>query len=203
MRLQVQGDGTLKAVDFFAPYDANSLNTWDADFGSGGVTGLPSPYFGTAGVPHLAVAVGKDGYVYLLNRDNLGGYGERRTTAQDEVVQRDRPERRRLVASGRVARRRRLGLHPDRLRRPSRRWRVREPRHVPLRPTATAIHGFSVKGDLARRLRLLLRGAHHHLQRHRIRLSRRVDRVVPERLWRRLGTTRVRARAGNKANRSC
>ena len=48
MRLHVQHDGSLKATDFFAPFDAASLDDWDADFASGGVTGLPEEYFGTA-----------------------------------------------------------------------------------------------------------------------------------------------------------
>ncbi len=88
VRLNVRESGELQAVDFFAPYDAQSLNTWDADFGSGGVTGLPGPpYFGTATTPKLAVAVGKDGYVYLLNREDLGGYGEG-PAGEDDVVQR-------------------------------------------------------------------------------------------------------------------
>jgi Abnormal spindle-like microcephaly-assoc'd, ASPM-SPD-2-Hydin/PQQ-like domain len=87
VRLQVQGDGSLKATDFFAPFDASSLDGWDADFASGGVTGLPAESFGTATIPHLAVAVGKDGYVYLLNRDNLGGIAQG-PSGSDNVVQR-------------------------------------------------------------------------------------------------------------------
>ncbi len=90
VRLRVQSDGTLKATDFFAPFDAASLDTWDADFASGGVTGLPNEYFGTPTVPHLAVAVGKQGYVYLLNRDNLGGMGQG-PAGSDNVVQRIGP----------------------------------------------------------------------------------------------------------------
>ena len=90
VRLRVQPDGSLKATDFFAPFEAQELNTWDADFGSGGVTGLPSSYFGTPSIPHLAVAVGKDGYVYLLNRDHLGGYGMGPGGA-DDVVERIGP----------------------------------------------------------------------------------------------------------------
>jgi HYDIN/CFA65/VesB family protein/ASPM-SPD-2-Hydin domain-containing protein/putative pyrroloquinoline-quinone-binding quinoprotein len=90
VRVRVQGDGSLKATDFFAPYDAAALTEWDADFASGGVTGLPSEYFGTASLPHLAVAVGKDGYVYLLNRDNLGGIAEG-PSGSDNVVQRIGP----------------------------------------------------------------------------------------------------------------
>ncbi len=90
VRLDVQPDGSLKAVDFFAPYNATYLDTWDADFASGGVTGLPEEYFGTPAIPHLAVAVGKDGYVYLLNRDALGGIAQGPSGA-DDVVQRIGP----------------------------------------------------------------------------------------------------------------
>jgi hypothetical protein len=90
VRVHVQANGELKATDFFAPYDASTLASWDADFASGGVTGLPNAYFGTASIPHVAVAVGKDGYVYLLNRDSLGGIGEGPGEG-DKVVQRIGP----------------------------------------------------------------------------------------------------------------
>jgi PQQ-like domain/Abnormal spindle-like microcephaly-assoc'd, ASPM-SPD-2-Hydin len=90
VRLRVQPNGSLKSTDFFAPYNAAELNTWDADFASGGVTGLPDQYFGTPAIPSLAVAVGKDGYVYLLNRENLGGAGEG-PDGSDDVVQRIGP----------------------------------------------------------------------------------------------------------------
>ncbi len=81
VRLTVQADGSLAPTDFFAPFDANALNGNDQDFGSGGATGLPDS-FGTAAHPHLAVIAGKQGYVYLLDRDNLGGRG----TTVDNVL---------------------------------------------------------------------------------------------------------------------
>lgn len=87
VRLDVNADGSLKPVDFFAPFDAAQLDANDADFGSGGVVGLPDAYFGTPALPHLAVAVGKEGYVYLLNRDHLGGY-DQGSGGGDDVVQR-------------------------------------------------------------------------------------------------------------------
>jgi hypothetical protein len=74
VRLGVQSDGTLKAQDFFAPGDAAHLDDYDADFASGGVTALRDDLFGTSQHPHLGVAVGKAGYVYLLDRDDLGGF---------------------------------------------------------------------------------------------------------------------------------
>ncbi|MGZ6071331.1 MAG: choice-of-anchor D domain-containing protein, partial [Myxococcaceae bacterium] len=89
VRLNVQTNGTLQATDFFAPYDADALNTWDADFGSGGPVGLPDS-FGTLSIPHLGVAAGKQGFVYLLNRDDLGGIGQG-PSGGDNAVQRIGP----------------------------------------------------------------------------------------------------------------
>ena len=90
VRLDVQPDGSLKAVDFFTPYDGLALDGDDLDFGSGSPVALPDQYFGTSTVPHLAVAVGKEGYVYLLNRDNLGGSGNG-PNGTDDVVGRYGP----------------------------------------------------------------------------------------------------------------
>ncbi|MGZ4232203.1 MAG: choice-of-anchor D domain-containing protein [Solirubrobacteraceae bacterium] len=90
VRLHVQPDGSLKPVDFFAPFDAGQLDVFDGDFGSGGFVGLPDAYFGTQTFPHLGVIVGKEGYVYLLNRDDLGGY-DQGSDGADDVIQRTGP----------------------------------------------------------------------------------------------------------------
>ncbi|HWH93856.1 MAG TPA: choice-of-anchor D domain-containing protein [Baekduia sp.] len=90
VRLDVQADGTLKPGDFFAPSDAAHLDDYDADFASGGVTALRDDAFGTTKFPHVAVAVGKAGYVYLLNRDDLGGIGTG-TGRGDRVISRVGP----------------------------------------------------------------------------------------------------------------
>jgi hypothetical protein len=74
VRLGVQGDGSLKATDFFTPYNAETLDPLNLDFGASGVVGLPDS-FGTTKYPHLLVVSGKEGYVYLLDRSNLGGRG--------------------------------------------------------------------------------------------------------------------------------
>jgi hypothetical protein len=60
----VQSNGSLKAVDFFDPYDTPSRGGNDLDFGAGSPIALSDQYFGTASIPHLAVAVGKAGYAY-------------------------------------------------------------------------------------------------------------------------------------------
>ena len=67
----VQADGSLKATDWFSPFNAHDMG--DDDLAGGGVTALPSQ-FGTTAFPRTAVIVGKAGLFYMLNRDKLGGY---------------------------------------------------------------------------------------------------------------------------------
>lgn len=55
----------------FTPSGVQDLDTLDKDFGAGGVLLLPTQ---GGAVPHLAAAAGKDGNLYLLNRDDLGGF---------------------------------------------------------------------------------------------------------------------------------
>src|SRR5581483_3333549 len=73
VRLHVNADGSLSPADFFSPWDATKMDATDADFGSGGPMALPDGY-GTAAHPHLLVQMGKDGRLFLLDRDNLGGH---------------------------------------------------------------------------------------------------------------------------------
>ncbi|WP_433615892.1 choice-of-anchor D domain-containing protein [Dactylosporangium sp. CA-139114] len=75
IRLQVNGDGSLSAKDFFSPANNGKLDQDDTDFGSGGPVALPAS-FGTAAHPRLMVQTGKDGRVFLLDRDNLGGMAQ-------------------------------------------------------------------------------------------------------------------------------
>jgi hypothetical protein len=82
VRLAVQADGSLAARDFFSPANAPSLDAADTDFGSGAPAGLP---FGTSIYPHLLVQAGKDGRIFVLNRDRLGGR-EQGTGGTDAAV---------------------------------------------------------------------------------------------------------------------
>jgi hypothetical protein len=58
-------------VDVFTPNDQDSLDLGDIDFGSGGILVLPDQPGST---PHLAVVAGKEGTMFLLNEDHLGGF---------------------------------------------------------------------------------------------------------------------------------
>jgi hypothetical protein len=86
VRLGVAGDGTISAQDFFSPWNAATLDQNDQDLGSGGPVGLPDQYFGTPAIPHLMVEMGKEGRLYLLNRDRLGGKSQG-SGGTDDVVQ--------------------------------------------------------------------------------------------------------------------
>jgi hypothetical protein len=89
VRLTVQPDGSLKTTDFFVPLDANALNQVDGDLGSGSPMFLPSS-FSTPTYPHLAVEMGKEGYLYILDATNLGGY-EQGPNGGDNVLARIGP----------------------------------------------------------------------------------------------------------------
>jgi hypothetical protein len=58
-------------LDLFTPSDWAALDAIDNEFGSGGVLILPDQ---PGSVPHMAVAAGKDGNLYFMNEDDLGGY---------------------------------------------------------------------------------------------------------------------------------
>jgi hypothetical protein len=60
-----------KLLSIFTPYDVADLDEGDVDFGSGGV--LLLPLVKSSAVP-LAAAAGKDGTMYLLDQNSLGGY---------------------------------------------------------------------------------------------------------------------------------
>jgi hypothetical protein len=69
--LKLSTGGGISVSSFFTPSNQASENSGDLDFGSGGTAILVDPSGGP--VPHLAIGGGKDGKLFLLNRDNLGG----------------------------------------------------------------------------------------------------------------------------------
>jgi hypothetical protein len=61
----------MTVVDYFTPNNWASLDSQDADLGSGGVILLPD-FVGSDAHRHLMVETGKQGRIYLIDRDNLG-----------------------------------------------------------------------------------------------------------------------------------
>jgi autotransporter-associated beta strand protein len=63
----------MKVADYFIPYNVAALDGADSDFGSGAPLLLPDSA-GIPGHPHLMVAAGKEGRIYLIDRDNMGKF---------------------------------------------------------------------------------------------------------------------------------
>jgi uncharacterized protein (TIGR03437 family) len=61
----------LSVADFFTPFNFDSLNNSDADTGSASIA-LIGNEAGSTAHPHLMAGAGKEGRIYLLDRDNLG-----------------------------------------------------------------------------------------------------------------------------------
>jgi hypothetical protein len=77
-------NGQPTVVDEFTTNQQATLNSQDGDVGSGGMIVLPDQ---TGPYAHLAVQAGKGGTLYLLNRDNMGGYN----TTTDQALQEQGP----------------------------------------------------------------------------------------------------------------
>jgi fibronectin type 3 domain-containing protein len=74
----------IKVVDYFTPYNQPELDNVDEDFGSGQALVLPASA-GIAGHPNLLIAAGKQGTIYLLDRNNLGHYSGNSDAAINSV----------------------------------------------------------------------------------------------------------------------
>jgi hypothetical protein len=80
--LKLDTSAGLSLVDWFTPYDQDTLAQNDSDLGSGGVVLLPDQPSGP--FPHLLVAGGKEGVLYLINRDNMGSF---QSGSNNQIVQ--------------------------------------------------------------------------------------------------------------------
>jgi hypothetical protein len=69
--LRISTTGALAVADYFEAFDTASQSATDTDFGSGGAMLLPDEVGSTAH-PHLIVGAGKDGNIYLVDREDMG-----------------------------------------------------------------------------------------------------------------------------------
>jgi hypothetical protein len=70
LKLSMQ-NGSLSVLDYFTPFDQSYLFVQDVDLGSGGVLLLPDQPGAHA---HELVGGGKEGTVYIIDRDNMGHF---------------------------------------------------------------------------------------------------------------------------------
>jgi len=66
--------GALSVADYFTLTNTLALSTADQDLGSGGALLLPDVMDSSNTVQHLVVGAGKDGNIYLVNRDSMGKF---------------------------------------------------------------------------------------------------------------------------------
>jgi Malectin domain/Immunoglobulin domain/PQQ enzyme repeat len=64
----------LRVTDFFAVSNTLSESNADTDLGSGAAMVLPDLSTGSGNTLHLALGAGKDGNIYVVNRDNMGKF---------------------------------------------------------------------------------------------------------------------------------
>lgn len=82
--LKLSPSAALAITDWFTPFNQSDLETFDWDLGSAGVVLLPDQSSGPA---HLLVTSGKEGKLYLLNRDAMGNFCASCTTTDTNILQ--------------------------------------------------------------------------------------------------------------------
>jgi hypothetical protein len=66
--------GSLTVADYFTMYNEVAESAADEDLGSGGEMLLPDLTDSTNTVRHLVIGAGKDGIIYVVNRDSMGKF---------------------------------------------------------------------------------------------------------------------------------
>jgi outer membrane protein assembly factor BamB len=73
LKLSASG-GKLSVIDYFTMFDVEAENAADNDLGSGGAVVLPDMKDAAGTIRHLAVGIGKDRNVYLVDREAMGKF---------------------------------------------------------------------------------------------------------------------------------
>jgi len=85
MKLSSNGN-QLAVADYFEMDNQSSENSTDTDLGSGGTIVLPDFSDGAGQTVHLAVGAGKDGNLYVVNRDSMGKFSANNSSIYQELA---------------------------------------------------------------------------------------------------------------------
>lgn len=75
----------LAVTDYFEMSNQSSENSTDMDLGSGGALLLPDMTDSAGNAHHLAVGAGKDGNIYVVNRDSMGKFNASSNNIYQEI----------------------------------------------------------------------------------------------------------------------
>jgi len=81
--IKLSSSSPLKVLSYFTPFNQQTLSSSDQDTGSAGVVLLGNEA-GSSTHPHLMAGAGKEGRIYLLDRDQLGGWNSQ---SDSQIVQ--------------------------------------------------------------------------------------------------------------------
>jgi len=81
--VKLTDNGTMSLADYFTPLNTVAESNADSDFGSGGELLLPDVVDGNGVTRHLGVGSGKDGNIYVVDRDSMGKFN----AAQNKIYQ--------------------------------------------------------------------------------------------------------------------
>jgi len=80
------GSNRLAVADYFALFNTADESNTDTDLGSGGAMLLPDFTDASGTLRHLAVGAGKDGNIYVVDRDNMGKFNATRNNIYQQLT---------------------------------------------------------------------------------------------------------------------
>ena len=84
--MKLSTSGGLAVADYFEMDNQAAENGSDTDLGSGGALLLPDLSDGAGNTMHLAVGAGKDGNLYVVNRDSMGKFTSNNSSIYQELA---------------------------------------------------------------------------------------------------------------------
>lgn len=83
--VKVSSTSAPKLLDYFTPLNTVAESNVDEDLGSGGPLLLPDVTDASGKTRHLAVGSGKDGFIYVLDRDNMGKFSVTQNSIYQQI----------------------------------------------------------------------------------------------------------------------
>ncbi|KAF4632806.1 hypothetical protein G7Y89_g5318 [Cudoniella acicularis] len=74
LSLDLDSNGVITLSDYFQPYNYINMDAADQDLGSGGIVLLDPTVFSGTSIGKIAVTGGKNGNLYVMNANDLGGF---------------------------------------------------------------------------------------------------------------------------------